>query len=168
MIDCADVDLRGRVRELELLRVGVDGDEVDLRDPGVHHPVDRVDPGAADADDADHGEVRGDVARDVEARRALGHRRDEAARGRRVRLRNGLVLDRRRDLRDGLRNRCDRRHLHGRKRFGRARHGRRWLGPWLRPALDGLGPGQLELVDVLDRRLERHVLRARASIGRSG
>src|SRR4029079_17587007 len=46
----ADVDLRGRIRDVELLRVGVDGDEVDLGDPRVHHPVDRVDPGAADPD----------------------------------------------------------------------------------------------------------------------
>ena len=53
----ADVDLHRRVRQLELLHVGVDGDELDLRDAGVDHPVDRVQAGAADADDADHGEV---------------------------------------------------------------------------------------------------------------
>ena len=74
MIDSPMWIFTGRVGELELLRVGVDRDEVDLRDAGVHHPVDGVDPGAADADDADHGEVRGDVARDVEPRRAVGHR----------------------------------------------------------------------------------------------
>ena len=61
----ADVELDRRVRELELLRVRVDRDEVDLRDARVHHPVDGVDACTADADDADHGEVRGDVARDV-------------------------------------------------------------------------------------------------------
>ena len=59
----ADVDLRRRVAHLELLDVGVDRDEVDLRDPGVHHPVERVQAGAADADDADHGEVREALAR---------------------------------------------------------------------------------------------------------
>ena len=76
----ADVDLHRRVGELELLRIGIDGDEVDLRDAGVHHPVDRVDAGAADADHADDREVGGDVARDVEPRRALRHRRHEARR----------------------------------------------------------------------------------------
>ena len=42
----------GRVRELELLDVRVDGDELDLRETRVDHAVDRVQPGAADADDA--------------------------------------------------------------------------------------------------------------------
>ena len=37
---------------LERLRVGVDGDELDARDLGLDHAVDRVDAGAADADDA--------------------------------------------------------------------------------------------------------------------
>ena len=55
----ADVDLDRRVRELELLHVGVDGDELDLRDAGVDHPVDRVQAGAADADDADHRQIAG-------------------------------------------------------------------------------------------------------------
>ena len=49
--------LTGRVRQLELLDVGVDRDEVDLGDAGVDHPVERVQAGAADADDADHGQV---------------------------------------------------------------------------------------------------------------
>ena len=55
--------LTRRVRDLELLDVGVDGDELDLRDAGVDHPVDGVQAGAADADDADHGEVGRGVAR---------------------------------------------------------------------------------------------------------
>ena len=38
----ADVDLDRRIRELELLHVGVDRDELDLRDPRVDHPVDGV------------------------------------------------------------------------------------------------------------------------------
>ena len=78
----ADVDLRRRVAHLELLDVGVDRDEVDLRDAGVHHPVERVQAGAADADDADHGEVRGAVARALEASRVLGQRLEPARRGR--------------------------------------------------------------------------------------
>ena len=49
----------GASRELELLHVGVDRDELDLRDAGVDHPVERVQAGAADSDDADDGEVRG-------------------------------------------------------------------------------------------------------------
>ncbi len=109
------MDLHRRVRELELLGIGVDGDEIDLCDPGVHHPVDGVDARAADPDDADHGQVGRDVAGDVESRRALRHRRHETACGRRVRLdrrlrnrlgargpRRGLLLDARRDeLDDG-------------------------------------------------------------------
>ena len=59
----ADVDLHRRVAHLERLDVGVDGDELDLGDAGVDHPVDGVDPCAADADDLDHGEVRAGVAR---------------------------------------------------------------------------------------------------------
>jgi len=51
------VDLDRSVRVLELLDVGVDADELDLRDPGVDHPVDRVQAGAADADDLDDREV---------------------------------------------------------------------------------------------------------------
>ena len=77
----ADMDLDRRVREIELLHVGVDGDEVDLRDAGVHHPVDCVDTAAADPDDADHGEVGRGLASDVQPRRALRHRLDEAAGG---------------------------------------------------------------------------------------
>ena len=64
----------GASLDLELLDVGVDGDELDLGDAGVDHPVDRVQAGAADADDADDGEVRGGVAARgaVQARRGLG------------------------------------------------------------------------------------------------
>ena len=82
----ADVDLRRRVAHLKLLDVGVDGDEVDLGDAGVDHPVERVQPGAADADDADHREVGRAVARALEASRVLGQRLEPAAlRGARAR-----------------------------------------------------------------------------------
>ena len=57
----ADVDLDRRVGDLELLDVRVDGDELDLREAGVDHAVDRVEAGSADADDADDREVRGRV-----------------------------------------------------------------------------------------------------------
>ena len=48
----ADVqrDVRGRL--LQRLQVGVDRDELDALDLGLDHPVDGVDAGAADADDA--------------------------------------------------------------------------------------------------------------------
>ena len=57
----ADVDLHRRVAHLELLDVRVHGDELDARDPGIDHPVDRVQAGAADADDADDRQVGGGV-----------------------------------------------------------------------------------------------------------
>ena len=57
----ADVDLQRRVVHLQLLDVGVDSDELDAREPGVDHPVQRVQSGTADADDADHREVGGGV-----------------------------------------------------------------------------------------------------------
>ena len=41
----------GASESVQLLDVGVDRDELDLGDAGVDHPVDRVQPGAADADD---------------------------------------------------------------------------------------------------------------------
>ena len=65
-----------------------------LRDPGVDHPVERVQPGAADADDADDGQVRGRVGarRGPEARRLLGQRLDPA--GLRARLGLGRRLGR--------------------------------------------------------------------------
>ena len=73
----ADVDLGRRVGHVQLLDVGVDGDELDLGDARVDHPVERVQPGAADADDADDREVRRGVAarRAVDARRGLRERR---------------------------------------------------------------------------------------------
>ena len=63
--------------------VGVDRDEVHLRDAGVHHAVDRVEAGAADADDADRGDVGGALRRRhaVELRRRLEHRLEVARRG---------------------------------------------------------------------------------------
>ena len=97
------MDLDRRLAHLELLDVGVDRDELDLRDAGVHHPVERVQAGAAHADDADHGEIGGGVrARDaVQARCSLGHLLQPA-------LRRGLdglfPVDRRRRRR-GVRRR---------------------------------------------------------------
>ena len=90
----ADVELHLGVRHLQLLQVGVDRDELDLADPGVHHPVDRVQASAADADDANHGEVRAGVgARNaVQARRGLGQRLEP--RDRRLVARDGLGLRR--------------------------------------------------------------------------
>ena len=66
-----DMQLDRRFRGTELLDVGVDGDELDLRDPRVDHPVDRVEAGAADPDDADHGEIGSGVGarHSLEARR---------------------------------------------------------------------------------------------------
>src|SRR5207244_8240028 len=90
----ADVDLHGRVAELELLDVRVHGDELDLRDARVDHPVDRVQPGAADADDADDGEVgarigAGDV---VETRGRVGNGLDVALNRRLFTPRRGLLV----------------------------------------------------------------------------
>ena len=68
----------GGVAHLQLLDVGVDRDEVDLRDAGVDHAVDRVQAGAADADDADDREVRRAVAGALEARGLLGQRVEPA------------------------------------------------------------------------------------------
>ena len=54
----ADVDGDVGDAELQRLKIGVDGHELDPGDAGVDHPVDRVDAGAADADDFDHRLVR--------------------------------------------------------------------------------------------------------------
>jgi hypothetical protein len=51
------VDLDRRVRNGQLLDVRVDADELDVRDPRVDHPVDRVQPRTADSDDTDDREV---------------------------------------------------------------------------------------------------------------
>ena len=53
-------DVHGDVGDAELqrLKIGVDGHELDPGDVRVDHPVDRVDAGAADADDPDHRLVR--------------------------------------------------------------------------------------------------------------
>src|SRR3954454_11155659 len=53
----ADVDLDRSVAHAQLLDVGVDGDELDLADAGVDHPVDRIEAGSADTHDLDHREV---------------------------------------------------------------------------------------------------------------
>ena len=74
----ADVDLRRHVAHLQLLDVGVDRDEVDLGDSGVDHPVEGVQPGAADADDADHCKVGSAVAGTLEACGVLGERFEPA------------------------------------------------------------------------------------------
>ena len=55
----ADADLVGRVRLQQRLRVRVAGDELDAHHLGPDHPVDGVAAAAADADDADEGEVLG-------------------------------------------------------------------------------------------------------------
>src|SRR5436309_14424532 len=47
-----DSDVGARL--LEGLKIGVDRHELDPGNPGVDHPVDRVDAGAPDADDANH------------------------------------------------------------------------------------------------------------------
>ena len=52
-----DVELEIGVAHQQRLGIGVDGDELDALEPGVDHPVDRVDAAAADADDLDHGEI---------------------------------------------------------------------------------------------------------------
>ena len=54
----ADVDGDVGDAELQRLKIGVDGHELDPGDPGLDHPVDGVDAGAADADDPDHRLVR--------------------------------------------------------------------------------------------------------------
>ena len=59
----ADVDGDVGDAELQRLKIGVDGHELDPGDAGVDHPVDRVDAGAADADDLDHRLVRLAAAR---------------------------------------------------------------------------------------------------------
>ena len=110
----ADVDLDRRVAHLERLDVGVDGDELDLRDAGVDHPVHGVDARASDADDLDHGEVRAGVGggRAVENGRRLGHRLEEAGRRRRLGHRSRrLGIRRRRAGHRIRRRRRRRRHL---------------------------------------------------------
>jgi hypothetical protein len=69
-----DMDLGRGVAHLQLLDVGIDCDEVDLRDAGIDHPVDRVQPGAADPDDAEHRQVGRVVASPLEAGRLIGQR----------------------------------------------------------------------------------------------
>src|SRR5207253_1182628 len=53
----ADVDLHVGVAHEQRLRVGVDADELDARETGIDHAVDRVGPAAADTDDLDHRDV---------------------------------------------------------------------------------------------------------------
>src|SRR5439155_11885407 len=70
----ADVDLDRGITRLELLDVGVDGDEFDLRDVGVDHPVDGIEACATDSYDTDDGDVRAGLRDSVQARRRLGER----------------------------------------------------------------------------------------------
>src|SRR5262249_3113373 len=53
----ADVQLHVGVAHQQRLGVGVDRDELDALQPDLDHPVDRVDPAAANADDLDDREV---------------------------------------------------------------------------------------------------------------
>jgi hypothetical protein len=73
----ADVKLDGRLAGAELLDVRVHRDELDLRDAGLDHAVDRIQASPSDTDDADDGEVRGRLRsrRTVDPRRRLGHAR---------------------------------------------------------------------------------------------
>ena len=64
----ADVDGDVGDADLQRLKIGVDGHELDARDPRLDHAVDRVDAGTADADHADHRCVRLAAA----GRRVLG------------------------------------------------------------------------------------------------
>ena len=66
--------LTGASLVCELLDVGVHGDELDLRDVGVDHAVDRVEAGAADPDDADDGDVRARLGHAMQPRRRLRER----------------------------------------------------------------------------------------------
>jgi hypothetical protein len=96
------VDLDRRVREGQLLDVRVDGDELDVPDARVDHAIDRVQPRAADSDDADDREVGARLRawRAMEARRWLRERLDagklldrpQVRTGRRLWLRFGLRI----------------------------------------------------------------------------
>ncbi len=143
----SDRDLRRGIRDRERLAVGVDGDEVDLGDPRVHHPVDRVQPGSAHPDHAD----RGDVGRApgwrhaVQLRSGLEHRLEVARGGPRS---GGLG----RDVLLGLHRRRGRS-----TRRNRLGHLGLWLGRLreVRDVLDGLVERGLR--PRVDRRL-RHGL----------
>ena len=65
-----------------MLDVGVDGDELDLRQSGIDHPIERVQAGAADSDHLDHGQVGGGLAarHAVEPRRLLRQRLQDRGR----------------------------------------------------------------------------------------
>ena len=69
----ADLQLDARIRHRELLRIGVDGHELDAVDVGVDHALERVEAAAADADDADRGEVGGRLAARAQRRGQRGH-----------------------------------------------------------------------------------------------
>jgi hypothetical protein len=144
----ANVDLVVGVRHVQLLHVGVHGEEVDLVDAGVDHPVDGVQPRAADADDEDAREVRpgGAGVRAVQPRSGLRERVD-------VTRHRRLGNHRRR------RNRLGRRI---RRRRLRLRVGLRWAG-LLRAGLRARRRRRLDLVlprrNVFDGRLVRFLLR---------
>ena len=85
----ADVDGDVGDAELQRLKVGVDRHELDPGDPRVDHAVDRVDAGAADADDPDHRLVRL-----AAARRLVGRLLAPVARVARRRLARGACVAR--------------------------------------------------------------------------
>ena len=68
----ADLQLDARVRHRELLRVGVDRDELHSVDVGVDHALERVQAAAADADHADRGQVGGGLAARASASGSAG------------------------------------------------------------------------------------------------
>ena len=67
-------DLDGRIGHRELLRVGVDGDELDAAQVGLDHARDRVHAGATDADDADAREIARCGACRGSERKRVAHR----------------------------------------------------------------------------------------------
>jgi len=83
------VHLRRGIAHLELLDIRVHGDEIDLRDPGIKHSVERIEAGSADPDDADDREIRRAVATALEPPRVVRKRIEPRRRrtvGRRRRL----------------------------------------------------------------------------------
>jgi len=86
--------LHRRIRHRELLRVGVDGDELDSMEVGVDHALQGVETAAADSDDADRGEVGRGFATRTQSLRQGGHLGSVGGigHGAQPRLLAGLVL----------------------------------------------------------------------------
>ena len=161
------MDLDRRVAHPELLDVGVDGDELDLREAGVDHPVEGVEAGSADSDDLDDGEVGSRLAsrNPVQARRRLRqeHRRRLGNRFESNRFRHGLGLRLDLGLGFGFRDGRDRRGLRLvlhelRNVLGRLLERFRRLGRRLRvrPALVSLPLGGLGGAEELRERALTH------------